>query len=61
MKRFVKEYANYRKADEKRYCLNKSLIKDFNREIDKIVRIYDRGMITTDEAMKCLYSVGKEA
>lgn len=54
VRRFVREYANYRKIDG-----HNPSIDDFNAQLDKIVRMYERGMITADEAMRCLWLVGK--
>lgn len=53
--RFMKEYANFQKQSICNGELIKQDIKDKATEnVDKALRIYERGLITVDEAMKLI-------
>lgn len=56
MTRFIKEYANYKKAILEGFENNFNVTK-YQEDIDRIVRLKERGMITTDETMKVLVGI----
>lgn len=59
MKRFVKEYGNYR-IDCIKSCKGyweEKKINDVIMEIRRIVKVYERGLITADEALKEIMGV----
>lgn len=55
MKRFVTEYANYRKSDIKNNNLMQKAFKDesINR-IDQALKLNKRGLITSNETIKII-------
>ena len=58
MKRFVSEYANYKKQDILKNPLMPEQIKaEQIQRITQTIRLTDRGMITIDEAMRALVEV----
>lgn len=55
MKRFIKEYASYTKKEILSNDLLNALIKDIAiMRINKILTVYDNGLITIKECMDCI-------
>lgn len=58
MKRFVKEYASYIK---KTYIAKDATEKvEFDNKVDKVLKLENRGLITTLEAMAQLTKMGDQ-
>ena len=53
--RFMKEYRNYQRKCVEKSPMKKELKENGMKEIDRIIKSYERGFITIDEAM-CLLS-----
>lgn len=51
--RFVKEYANYQKKTAKTLP-NEKHATEIISEIDRVIKVLDRNLITTNEAMKMI-------
>lgn len=51
--RFMKEYCSYKK---RQLTMNWLILKEFReqkiKDIDRVYNLYNRGLITTDEAMR---------
>lgn len=55
MKHFIKEYASYTKKEILSNDLLNALIKDIAiMRINKILTVYDNGLITIKECMDCI-------
>lgn len=52
MKRFIIEYANNKKGRIKKYGISEERRETSIKEIDRILKIYEKGLITIDEAME---------
>ena len=53
MKRFIKEYANFQKETIKNLeLMNETLKENAISKIDKTLDLQEKGLITTDEAIK---------
>lgn len=50
--RFMEEYASYRKDDIKNHILNEEYVKSSIEQIDRVLKIYKKGLITLEEAME---------
>ena len=55
MKRFIKEYASYAKTEILNNDMHNAIIKDIAvMRINKILAVYDQGLITIKECMDCI-------
>lgn len=52
MKRFIVEYANNKKGRIKRYEMSEERREACIKEVDGILKVYEKGFITIDEAME---------
>ena len=57
MKRFIVEYANYKKGGIKMSGISDERKEAYIKEIDRTLKIYERGLITVDETMKTIAEV----
>lgn len=57
MKRFIVEYANYKKGRIKMSGISDERKEAYIKEIDRTLKIYERGLITVDGTMKTIAEV----
>lgn len=57
MKRFIVEYANNKKGRIKKYGISEERREACIKEVDRILKMYERGFITIDEAMERIAKV----
>ena len=57
MKRFIVEYANYKKGRIKMCGISDERKEVCIKEIDRTLKVYERGLITVDETMKTIAEV----
>lgn len=57
MKRFIVEYANNKKGRIKKYGISEERREACIKEVDRTLKVYERGFITIDEAMERIAKV----
>lgn len=59
-KRFMKEYGNDILRRKKEMSYPKETLTEMETRINKVIKVYDRGYITTAETMKVLVDVDND-
>lgn len=57
-KRFVREYASYKIENmEQNEFISREIVESTRHNVEKIMRLYNNGFITHDEAIRMLWEV----